>query len=251
MFPSHHPFVCPWFLSYPLCFPFPSSPSSLSLLTPHPVTSLLKEAPVDENQDEEAQAGKGAILLEHKLPIDAHSSPTILFTIIPQPTANLAHALKIITTIKQVLNILGHNLRNVAQLIIKLIEVLRSAGVGVRSARLGDEVVKLHKGVRAEGRVVDGLRGVCGGELAGEVGEVGEGELARVGALADAEEDDVGVDEVVDCEEGGGLDAGLGLGVAGEFSLDLAELLLDFVEGGGVGLGLVVDGSAKHEAIQP
>lgn len=85
---------------------------------------------------------------------------------------------------------------------------------------------------------MDVLRGVGGCELAGEVGEVGEGELARVGALADAEEDDVGVDEVVDCEEGrGGLDGGLGFGGAGEFAEDLAELLLDFVEGGGVGLG--------------
>lgn len=85
---------------------------------------------------------------------------------------------------------------------------------------------------------MDVLRGVGGGELAGEVGEVGEGQLARVGALADAEEDDVGVDEVVDGEDsGGGLDGGLGFGVAGEFAEDLAELLLDFVEGGGVGLG--------------
>lgn len=45
------------------------------------------------------------------------------------------------------------------------------------------------------------LRGrVRGCELAREVGEVGEGELAGEGAVADAEEDDVGVDEVVDCE---------------------------------------------------
>lgn len=115
---------------------------------------------------------------------------------------------------------------------------------------------------------MDVLRGVGGCELAGEVGEVGEGELARVGALADAEEDDVGVDEVVDCEEGrGGFDGGLGFGGAGEFAEDLTELLLDFVEGGGVGLGkgvsvlsfvwkrrlgtnlcFVVDGGAKHEA---
>lgn len=99
---------------------------------------------------------------------------------------------------------------------------------------------------------MDVLRGVGGGELAGEVGEVGEGQLARVGALADAEEDDVGVDEVVDREEGGrGFDGGLGFGGAGEFAEDLAELLLDFVEGGGVGLCFVVDGGAKHEAVQP
>lgn len=85
---------------------------------------------------------------------------------------------------------------------------------------------------------MDVLRSVGGCELAGEVGEVGEGELARVGALANAEEDDVGVDEVVDCEEGrGGFDGGLGFGGPGDFAEDFAELLLDFVEGGGVGLG--------------
>ena len=47
-----------------------------------------------------------------------------------------------------------------------------------------------------------------------QVGEVREGELARVGALADAEEDDVGVDEVVQ-GVGAAFDAGLGFRVAG------------------------------------
>lgn len=80
------------------------------------------------------------------------------------------------------------------------------------------------------------LRGGVGGEeLAGEVGEVGEGELARVGALADGEEDDVGVDEVVD-GVAARFDGGLGLRVAGELAEDLLGLLLDFFEGGAVGL---------------
>lgn len=80
------------------------------------------------------------------------------------------------------------------------------------------------------------LRGGVGGEeLAGEVGEVGEGELARVGALADGEEDDVGVDEVVD-GVAARFDGGLGLRVAGELAEDLLGLLLDFLEGGAVGL---------------
>jgi hypothetical protein len=83
---------------------------------------------------------------------------------------------------------------------------------------------------------VDLLEGVDGGELAAEVGEVGEGQLARVGAVADGDEDDVGLDEVVEGEGAGAVDRGLGLGVAGELAEDLADLVLDLVEGA-FGLG--------------
>lgn len=51
----------------------------------------------------------------------------------------------------------------------------------------------------------------------------------------------MGVDEVVDCE-GGGFDGGLGLRVGGELAEDLADLLLDFGEGG-FGLGVVGGGA--------
>lgn len=54
------------------------------------------------------------------------------------------------------------------------------------------------------------LRGRIGGcELAGQVGEVGECELARVRRGADGEEDDVRVDHVVE-RVSGRLDRGLG-----------------------------------------
>jgi hypothetical protein len=72
--------------------------------------------------------------------------------------------------------------------------------------------------------------GVGGGELAGEIGEVGEGELARVRGGADGEEDDVRVDEVVE-GVGARLDRGLRLGVAGELAEDLADVLLGLCEG--------------------
>lgn len=52
-----------------------------------------------------------------------------------------------------------------------------------------------------------------GEEFAGQVGEVCEGQLARVAGVADAEEDDVAVDEVVDRVRGG-FDGRLGRGVA-------------------------------------
>lgn len=79
---------------------------------------------------------------------------------------------------------------------------------------------------------MDLLRGVRGEELAREVGEVGEGELARVGAVADGEEDDVLVDYVVEGVLRAAVDGGLGFGVAGELAEDLADLAFDFGEGG-------------------
>jgi hypothetical protein len=59
-----------------------------------------------------------------------------------------------------------------------------------------DERVEFHKGVGAEVGRQELRGGVGGAEFGGEVGEVGEGELAGVGALADADVDDFGGDEV-------------------------------------------------------
>lgn len=75
------------------------------------------------------------------------------------------------------------------------------------------------------------VRRVGAVELGGEVGEVGKGQLARVRALADAQEDNVRVDEVVQ-RVLAALDRGLRLRVAGELAEDLADLALDFGEGG-------------------
>lgn len=59
-----------------------------------------------------------------------------------------------------------------------------------------DEGVELDEGVGSQcwGEVLRG--GVGGCEFGGEVGEVGEGEFARVGFIADAEEADRVLDEV-------------------------------------------------------
>jgi hypothetical protein len=66
----------------------------------------------------------------------------------------------------------------------------------VRRLCLLDEAVEAGKGVGPQpGRAV--LFGAVGGvELGAEVGEVGEGELARVGAVADAEEAELARDEI-------------------------------------------------------
>lgn len=105
------------------------------------------------------------------------------------------------------------------------------ARVAVGGLGLGDEVVELHEGVRAQGGAEQLGHGIHGGELGGQVREVGEGELARVGALGDAEVDDVGGEEVVDCV-GAGLDGGLGFGVAVEAAEDEFDLGFDLGERG-------------------
>jgi hypothetical protein len=59
-----------------------------------------------------------------------------------------------------------------------------------------DEGVELDEGVRSACRREVLLRLVCGGEFAGEVGEVCEGEFARVGAVAYAYKAELALDKV-------------------------------------------------------
>lgn len=145
---------------------------------------------------------------------------------------------------------------------VELVEVLRGARVLVRLLGALDERVKLDKGVGpARGREIL-LRLVRRGELAGEVREVGEGELARVRAVADADEAEVALDEVAgarvsSCGAGSrwagalvrvvaALDAGLGLRVAVEAALHELHFALDLVE---LGVRLaVVDRRGQEQA---
>lgn len=190
-----------------------------------------EKSPVDEDEDDESQTCKGRVLLDEQLPVDADGGAAVLLAVVAQAGAQLAHAFKTVATIQQILDVLGHNLGNITQLIVDLVEVLGSTGVGVGGLALGNEVVELHEGVGPQRRRVDLGDRVGGGELAGEVGEVGEGELARVRRGAYGEEDDVLVDQVVQ-GVGARLDACLRLGVAGELAEDLADVLLGFDEGG-------------------
>lgn len=210
----------------------PIAPNNDDVSLPSSRFPSLKEPEPYENQDDEEQPRKGPVLLEQQLPVDAHGSAAILLAVVAQPAANLAHALKTVTTVQQVLDILGHDLGNIAQLIIQLVQPLRSTGIRIDSLSLGDEVVKLHEGVGPQGGRVHLGSGVRREELAGQVGQVCEGELARVRAVADAEEDDVRVDRVVQRVLRAAVDGGLGLRGAGELAQDLADLALDFGEGG-------------------
>jgi len=156
-----------------------------------------EEAPPEKHQDNKAQRRKGTVLLEQQLPVDPHRRTAVLFRIVPQPRADLAHALEAVATVQQILDILGHDLGYVAQLAVELIEVLGCARVGVRGLGALDEGVKLGEGVGPERGRLDIAALVGGGELARQIGEVGEGQFPRVGAVGYAEEDDGEV--AVDC----------------------------------------------------
>ena len=155
-----------------------------------------EKAPPDEKQHDKPHRRKRSVLLEQQLPIDPHSRLPVLLTILPQPLAHVSHPLQAVPPIQQVLNIFRHDLCHVPQLVVELVEVLRGAAVLVGFLGALDEGVELDEGVGAQGGRLVGARGVGGGKLGREVGEIGKGEFARVGLFADGEEADAGGDEV-------------------------------------------------------
>ncbi len=154
----------------------------------------LEESIPQKKQHNDPQPREGPILLQQQFPIDPHRRPLIFPTIFPQPLTHIAHPLQTIPPVQQILNILRHDLGHIPQLIIQFIQILRGAGVLVGFLGALDEGVEFDEGVGAAGggKVLGG--GVGGCEFGGEVGEVGEGEFARVGAVADGEEADGGGD---------------------------------------------------------
>jgi hypothetical protein len=128
-------------------------------------------------------------LLHQQLPINPHRRPLILPTILPQSATHFSHPIQTVPTVQQILNILGHDLRHVLQLILNLVQVRTRPRILVRLLGLLDECVELHERVRPTRRAVV-LRGrvdIC--EFGGQVGEVREGEFAWVRGVADAQED--------------------------------------------------------------
>lgn len=165
-------------------------------------TKNLEKPPPQEKYNDDAHARKRTILLQQQIPIDPHRRLAILPTILPQPARHFAHPLQAIAPVQQILDVLRHHLGHIPQLIVQLVEVLARARVLVRFLGALDEGVEFDEGVgpAAGGQVL--LRGIGGGEFGGEVLEVGEGEFARVGAVADGEEDEGGGEEVARGEEG-------------------------------------------------
>lgn len=194
--------------------------------------SFISEEPhPDKHQHDQHEHADGRVLLDQQIPIDLDSGLAVLPTIVPQPRAHLAHALEAVAAVQQVLDVLGHDLGDVAQLVVEAVEVLGGAGVGVQGLGAADEGVELHEGVGPQGGRVQLLRRVRLRELGRQVRQVREGQLARVRPLADADVHHVRRDHVVQ-REGPALDAGLLLGVAVQPAEDDLGLRLDFGEGG-------------------
>lgn len=189
------------------------------MTTSPPPAFPLEEPPPQENDYDKPQAADGAVLLEQQVPVDLDRGPAVLLAVVAQARAHLAHALKAVAAVEQVLDVLVHDLGDVAQLVVELVEVLRRAGVAVGALCLVDEAVELHEGVRAEGGAQQLRRRVGRRELRRQVRQVGEGQLARVRALRYADVDDVVGDQVVD-RVVARLDRRLGLGVAVEAAED-------------------------------
>jgi len=64
-------------------------------------------------------------LLQQQFPVDAHSSLLVLPAVFPQPTRNISHPFQTIATIQEILNVFGHDLCHILQLVVQLVEVLR------------------------------------------------------------------------------------------------------------------------------
>jgi len=114
-----------------------------------------EESPPEKDNNEQGQSAKRPILLKQQFPINSNSSLPIFLTILPQPTADLTHALQTISPIQQILDILSHDFRNVSQLIVQFVEVLSGSRIGISGFGALNESVEFHEGVGSHVRTVD------------------------------------------------------------------------------------------------
>lgn len=134
----------------------------------------------DEERDEEVHEAAGhdernggnAGNLYHfdkKLPVHAVGSFLVLAAVLAETTAHFAHLLETVTAVEEVFDVLGHNLSDILEFIVQLVEVLCGARVLVRLLGLLDEGVELDVGIWATGRRKVLLRWVGSSKLLGKV----------------------------------------------------------------------------------
>lgn len=59
-----------------------------------------------------------AYLFNQQFPIDANSGTFIFLTVFSQPARQLAHPLQAVPSIQKILDILGHDLRDIPKLVV-------------------------------------------------------------------------------------------------------------------------------------
>lgn len=92
-----------------------------------------------------------AYLFQHEFPIDPHGGFPVLLAVLSQPAAHLAHPLQTVSTVEEILNILGHDLGDVFQLIIQLVQVCACSAVLVCLLGPLDEGVEFDECIWTQG----------------------------------------------------------------------------------------------------
>jgi len=86
-------------------------------------------------------------LFQHQLPIYPHRRLSVLLAVLSQPAAHLPHPLQAISSVQQILNILRHDLGDIFQLIVQLVQIRARSAILVGLLRPLDEGVKFNKSV--------------------------------------------------------------------------------------------------------
>jgi hypothetical protein len=94
----------------------------------------------------------GSHLLQQQFPIDAYSCLSIFLAVFAQSTRQLAHTLQAVTTIQKILYVLRHNLGDITELVVQLVEVLRCATVLVQFLCALNKGIEFNKGIWTKGR---------------------------------------------------------------------------------------------------
>lgn len=100
-----------------------------------------EEPPPKQKEDDESDAGERSVLrhgqrlnfgitgrssylLHQQFPVDAHCCSSVLLAVLPQTSRELTHPLQAVPTVQEILDVLGHHLGDIAQLVVQLVEVL-------------------------------------------------------------------------------------------------------------------------------
>lgn len=155
-----------------------------------------EEAPEEEEHDDRSNASDWAVLLQKQLPVDADSRTLVLSRIFAQTAAHVAHLVKAVATVKQVVDVLGHGLVHILQLVVQAVDVVLGAAVLVELLCALEETFEFGVYVRTQTRVEVVIALVRALELFADIFEVGKGEFLRVAAFGDADKHKAVVEHV-------------------------------------------------------
>ena len=152
--------------------------------------------PYYQNQHDQAQSTKRTILLQQQFPVYPYRRSLIFGRIFSQSRTHVSHPVQTVSAIQQIFNVLGHDLRDIFQLVVQPTEVVRRPRVLICLLRPLDEAVELRVGVRSHLWVEIVFAFVRGLEFGADVFEIGQGEFLRIRPFGDGEVGDIIVENV-------------------------------------------------------